>query len=770
MLDDRIKARILEDHKKLTADGKLLSKPQLEGYYSTFRNRFGPEVLEKLDGLDLLETMHALGTKDSLVYWLEFKNDDEFPARFGSIAGGSAFKFGIFRRKETGAWVTADEGNNPKDLTVEEAIVIARKHRDQLRRGVDHLSQTPPNGTDDHYRRLQEHLDEAAPDVSNLAWGHKYFSLLAPEKLDDYHNPEFQRFYLIKMLQVPPEGDGRYLCAGRYVAAARDLGIPINHLTTILDHENPKPQRYWRIGTSNGEQPRNRWPLMRDGGCIAIGWADLGDLASYEKDTSSKDALIKLLGERYPGSPQQGGKAANQILNFAKAIATGDTVLTCDGSAVLGVGRITGDYQYEPTSDFPHRRQVDWLSLDEWKMLQPEGLQTTVHQLKKFPANLVEAEKRSLGGTAIVQRPIAVKTRGKTGKPPQLSGIPGRIQSILERKSQVILYGPPGTGKTFWAERAAIDLASYSLSGKSYEELPDDEKFKVVGGPNSLGLVRMCCFHPAYGYEDFIEGYRPELHEGRMTFTLLDGIFKVLCRDADGQPERQFYLVIDEINRGDIPRIFGELLTILEKDKRGKKVILPLSRSAFRVPPNVFLIGTMNTADRSIALLDTALRRRFGFIELMPDVSLLDKASVSGIPLGPWLEALNRRICEHVGRDARNLQIGHSFLLDGAKPVKDANHFFQVVRDEIIPLLEEYCYEDYGALHAILGEGLVDLTNRVIRHDLFAEPSQQELIQALLAPSPDILTSLNAAVALTSDHSETTADEGDEDTQHGASS
>ena len=230
-----------------------------------------------------------------------------------------------------------------------------------------------------------------------------------------------------------------------------------------------------------------------------------------------------------------------------------------------------------------------------------------------------------------------------------------------------------------------------------------------MGGPDSLGAVRMCSFHPAYGYEDFIEGYRPELHEGRMTFALRDGIFKQLCRDAEAQPERPFYLIIDEINRGDIPRIFGELLTVIEKDKRGKPVVLPMSRSAFRVPPNVLLIGTMNTADRSIALLDTALRRRFGFVELMPDASLLEGATVAGIPLGPWLDALNRRICEHVGRDARNLQVGHSFLLEGGRPVKDAVRFFRVVRDEIIPLLEEYCYEDFDALHSILGGGLVDL-------------------------------------------------------------
>jgi 5-methylcytosine-specific restriction protein B len=261
----------------------------------------------------------------------------------------------------------------------------------------------------------------------------------------------------------------------------------------------------------------------------------------------------------------------------------------------------------------------------------------------------------------------------------------------------------------------------------------------------------MVSFHPAYGYEDFIEGYRPEENEGRLIFGRRDGIFKRLCEDAQKAPERDHYLIIDEINRGDVPRIFGELLTVIEKDKRGKAVILPLSRSAFRVPPNVLLIGTMNTADRSIALLDTALRRRFGFVELMPDTSLLAGATVADIPLGPWLDALNRRICEHVGRDARNLQVGHSFLMDGGRPVKDAARFFQVVRDEIIPLLEEYRYEDFDALHAVLGGGLVDLPNRAVRHDLFDDPAGSELVRALLAPCPDILTSIRAVTSAETD-------------------
>src|SRR5258708_38048695 len=116
-----------------------------------------------------------------------------------------------------------------------------------------------------------------------------------------------------------------------------------------------------------------------------------------------------------------------------------------------------------------------------------------------------------------------------------------------------------------------------------------------------------------------------------MHFVLGDGIFKTVCKEAEAQPAQHFYLIIDEINRGDIPRIFGELLTVLEKDKHGKTVLLPLTGTPFRVPENIYIIGTMNTADRSIALLDTALRRRFGFIELMPDISVLGNTTIEGV-------------------------------------------------------------------------------------------------------------------------------------------
>jgi 5-methylcytosine-specific restriction enzyme B len=261
---------------------------------------------------------------------------------------------------------------------------------------------------------------------------------------------------------------------------------------------------------------------------------------------------------------------------------------------------------------------------------------------------------------------------------------------ILDRKGQAILYGPPGTGKTYWARKAAFDLAALKAFGELFDELSPEERIELEGTATTPGLVRLCTFHPAYGYEDFLEGFRPHTTEaGSLIFQLRDGVFKRICRDALQRQDLNFFLLVDEINRGDIPRIFGELLTLLELDKRGLSVTLPVSQEVFSVPPNLYVIGTMNTADRSIALLDTALRRRFGFVELMPDTSVFGSASIEGsIPVGPWLSALNDRIREHLGRDARNLQIGHAYFLQGGKPVTEFPRFVRILAEDIIPLLK----------------------------------------------------------------------------------
>jgi 5-methylcytosine-specific restriction protein B len=732
MLHFSIKNKICDMQDTLNKNEKLLSKENLDICYLNFQNNFGPDVLRSLDGEALLERMHSHATKDSLVYWLEFKDDKELPAIFGSIAGGSALKFGLYKRKETGKWMTGHPSNQ-RELTVEEAIGLARKHRDQFIKGDDLLKQMPASPSFDDYVNLQNSLGEEAPDVSTLAWGHKYFSLLHPNILDDFHSPDYQRYMLTRMLQkTPSDKDGRYIAAYTFQQIAKHLGMHINHLTYSLNELYGKPYSYWRVGTTDGEDS-NYWPEMKQGNFISVGWDNLGDLSWVNYKSEDKEELKKLMLEKYPKPAHVSSRQSNQLFKFVAEIKEGDVVVAANGMTFLGIGKVTGEYYYDAQAEFPHKRPVEWLSLKTWQEPVKEGLQTTVHKLGKYPENLLEIERRILDAPSIPE--VQIRTASN-----KLAGIPGRIQSVLERKKQVILYGPPGTGKTYWAEVATKDLAAFSWYDKPFIQLDNEQKLHIQPGPGDNKPVRMCCFHPAYGYEDFLEGYRPELHDNKMVFVSKKGIFKQLCEDAQKRPDKNYYLLIDEINRGDIPRIFGELLTILEKDKRGKSITLPLSAQSFIVPANVYVVGTMNTADRSIALLDAALRRRFGFIELMPESSELGDSMIEGLPLGPWLDSLNRKICQHLGRDARNLQIGHSYLMDGNKPLRSFSGFAHALREDIIPLLEEYCYEDYTVLHSILKD-LVDAEAQQVRNDLFSPTKKDDLIRVLLEMDLEIASS-----------------------------
>ena len=165
------------------------------------------------------------------------------------------------------------------------------------------------------------------------------------------------------------------------------------------------------------------------------------------------------------------------------------------------------------------------------------------------------------------------------------------------------------------------------------------------------------------------------------------------------------------------------------------------------MPSNVFLIATMNTADRSIALLDAALRRRFSFIELMPDSRLLEGATIHGIPLRPWLDALNARLLQHLGRYARNLQVGHAYFMHDERPIQSMARFAAVMQDDVIPLLEEYCYDNPEALSSILGTRLVRGEYARIDDSLFDPARFDELRTALLQPCPEIAASQQAVAS-----------------------
>ncbi|MCC9043719.1 AAA family ATPase [Myroides sp. M-43] len=215
-------------------------------------------------------------------------------------------------------------------------------------------------------------------------------------------------------------------------------------------------------------------------------------------------------------------------------------------------------------------------------------------------------------------------------------------------------------------------------------------------------------FHQSFTYEDFIEGIKPDLEDntgGEIKYRIKDGVFKTICKKAQKDPENRYALFIDEINRGNVSAIFGELITLIEESKRlgneeALEVTLPYSKEKFGVPNNLHIIGTMNTADRSVEALDTALRRRFTFEEMMPNYDVIKTENSFGIDLSKLLRTINDRIEVLLDRDHL---IGHSYFLH----VDSLETLQSRFRDNIIPLLQEYFYGDYGKMGLLLGEGFV---------------------------------------------------------------
>lgn len=251
------------------------------------------------------------------------------------------------------------------------------------------------------------------------------------------------------------------------------------------------------------------------------------------------------------------------------------------------------------------------------------------------------------------------------------------LARTLKHKKNLILQGPPGVGKTYVAKRLAAALA----------------------GRKDTGRVKLIQFHQNMSYEDFIMGFRPT----ESGFELKPGVFYTFCKEAEKEKDTPYFLIIDEINRGNTSKIFGDMFMLLENDKRGtgNEVQLLYKDEKFSIPKNLYIIGTMNTADRSLAMLDYALRRRFAFYDLKPAFDEGSKFSkdaegLKSEELHALLKAI-RVLNDKIAHDpalGEGFCIGHSYFIDKNNTRVSADHLDTIVKYELIPLIREYCYDD----------------------------------------------------------------------------
>ena len=656
-----------------------------------FCDAFSVEKLTAMAGRDLLTRLFYSDeeNKSNLCYMLEFH--PRMRELFGSIAGGSSFKYGLFYHKKSRSWMTGSPAK-PQTLTEEQAIDVAGSIRDKLVAGAkmieaDAGTLTSVSAYENLYQKLQF--------VTNIdwVWVLKYYQMLFPEQLPVFYGKDIQIDVLRFIRQQPSAVP--FVRMGQISLYIKECGISSPVFGKIygetyhsLNATHGKSEdgstvdaladtasetiRYWLYTPGEGS---SLWEEFYKKGIMAIGWGYIGDLRNFD----SKDAMKQKMKELHDPSLSY-MNSAHATWQFANEIKVGDIVFAKKGrSQIIGRGVVASDYEYdESAEEYKNVRHVEWTHKGEWPHPGQAGVKTLTDitpytdYVEQLCALFIgdddtEEDERIIEYPPYSAEDFLVDVYMQDEEYDTLV-------NLIRTKKNIILQGAPGVGKTYAAKRLA-----YSMMG-----VKDQNR------------VMMLQFHQSYSYEDFIEGYRPAANG----FVLNKGAFYKFCKTAELDDENEYFFIIDEINRGNLSKIFGELFMLIESDKRGIQLQLLYSGEKFAVPKNVYIIGMMNTADRSLAMLDYALRRRFAFYEMRPG---FDTDGFREYRMGLGSEKFDRLI--HCVESLNNVIaadeslgdgfcVGHSYFCNlTAEKVTD-RALSAIVEYELIPLLKEYWFDE----------------------------------------------------------------------------
>lgn len=602
---------------------------------------------------------------------------------FGSIAGGAAYKFGLFFHKKTQSW-TCGSPAKPVKLTENEAIQKAEEIRNDLVAGAEIISSFGPLNSTADYEQLYKQLEHISG--INTVWRMKYYQMLFPILFAPFYGQDIQLDVLHFLNQTPSEIP--FIRMGQIALFSKKCNIPgivfghiwgrsTNHNNKSNDSEtntlSDKKHKlhYWMYTVFDDTS----WMECQQKEIMVLGMDDIGDYSQYD----SKESLRQELISTYDNSTSRKNQAL-MAWNFANKLAINDVVFAKRSNTLVGKGIVTGDYIFDDSrQEYKNIRTVKWLQISEWE-----------HPGKSIAKRLTDITPY----TDYIEKLITIFT------PDELDDVDTQpevdypeyssadflsdvymseqdyetLVNVLKMKKNIILQGAPGVGKTFTAKRLA---------------------YSIIGSKNP-DRVQMIQFHQSYSYEDFIEGYRPTENG----FTIKKGSFYKFCKLAEDDDENDYFFIIDEINRGNLSKIFGELFMLIEKDKRGIELQLLYSDENFSVPPNVYIIGMMNTADRSLAMLDYALRRRFSFFTMKPGFNTIgfqtyqdSLKSDAFKKLISCIKQLNSKIAADISL-GEGFCIGHSYFCGLTAKTATVQTLTSIIEYELIPLLKEYWFDE----------------------------------------------------------------------------
>ncbi len=683
---------ILEEFKNYYLEVKNSGKyEKIKDDYYLALNEFKQEYsIENFKNMTLNDYVLGTDNKFSLCYKIEF---GLYKFAGPGIGGSTAYKYGIYYSKDKEEYRSSEHGyeSNPEEQF--------NKIKNDLIKVIESVKNA---------NSVEEIKDDYSSLKSMPLFINKIIYLYLPNKVLPFagktHIKEIAKLFDINYNENDSSLKINFLI-NKFIRSIPELSHEDScilgnaiwdfHLLKSPKIEKEIENKIWMYAP--GENA-SQWKNCLNNGIMVLGWDNLGDLRQYSSKAEIKEIL---------SNDSNGSNMNNALANweFANVMKPGDIVFAKKGVNVLiGKGIVESNYMYDETKEsYKSCRKVKWIKNDEKTLENNTKLAIkTLTNITKYKDYVKELESLYIDNKNELNALTDISTTYDKYDflnevfitEPQYD----TIVNTLLRKKNIILQGAPGVGKTFCAKKII-----YSIMNEK-----DDSRIRVVQ------------FHQSYSYEDFIQGYRPN---GNGKFELKNGIFYELVMEAieeyqnakkNNTEPKKYAIIIDEINRGNLSKVFGELMMLIESDKRSEKwsINLTYSDDEFYIPENLYIIGTMNTADRSLAMIDYALRRRFAFIDLEPAFEneklkryfIEDEnidTEVTNRIISNFKE-LNNYIKETLGKE---FMVGHSYFINQQLGAEDYEDIYNdIIEYEIKPLLEEYYFDDKNKVNECLSK------------------------------------------------------------------